>query len=193
MATTQTKEQRFLRHLEPLQAALEAYCRRCVHDANEVADVLQSTIAATYRDFHLYAEGTNFRAWIFRYLHLTIQNANRKHHQTRHDELPDELAADEVWSLALDEPLHRALLDDPDVVLDCCDAVVSAAIQELPTLERSVLLLQAVGAFKYREIAEILQIPVGTVMSSLARCRLRLRQHLVDYGVARGLLKTEET
>ena len=63
---------------------------------------------------------------------------------------------------------------------------------ELPALERAALLLQALGEFKYREIAAILQVPIGTVMSGLARCRLRLRRQLIEYGKKRGLLKPEE-
>jgi RNA polymerase sigma-70 factor (ECF subfamily) len=145
-------------------------------------------VANAYRDFHLYAEGTNFRAWVFRYAHLEALNANRKHARTRHEELPADLSVEETFQLALDEPLVSALLDDPELVLDECDAVLSEAIKALPPAERSVLLLHAVGEFKYREIAEILQVPIGTVMSSLSRCRLRLRQRLVAFGQERGLL-----
>ena len=192
MGRIPARDESFLRHLEPLQGALEAYCRRSLHDPNAVPDVLQSAIANAYRDFHLYAEGTNFRAWIFRYVHLEIQNWNRKHERTQHKELPADLSVEDAWQLTLDEPLFKVLLDDPDLILDRCDAVLSEAVNALPPTERSVLLLQAVGEFKYREIADILQVPIGTVMSSLARCRLRLRQRLVAYGVERGLLKPEE-
>src|SRR5258708_7293288 len=182
-----------MRHLEPLQGALEAYCRRCLHDANAVRDVLQSTVANAYRDFHLYVEGTNFRAWIFRYTHLEILNCNRKHARTRHEELPADLSIEDAWTMALDEPLLGLLLDDPDPLLDQCDAVVAQAVRELASLERAVLLLQAIGEFKYREIAEILQVPIGTVMSTLARSRVSLRQRLVQYGEEHGLLKPGET
>lgn len=181
-----------MRHLEPLQGALEAYCRRCLRDRNALADVLQSAVGNAFRDFHLYVEGSNFRAWIFRYLHLEIQNCNRKHERTKHEELPAELSVEDAWNLALDEPLFKVLLDDPEAVLDQCDAALAQAVRELSLLERAVLLLQAIGEFKYREIADILQVPIGTVMSSLARCRVRLRQRLVHYGEEQGLLKPEE-
>jgi len=186
------KAERFLRHLEPLQGVLEAYCRRSLHDPGGVSDVLQNAIASTFRDFHLYAEGTNFRAWVFRYLHLEIQNWNRKYRRDRHDDLPADLSVEETWELVLNEPLLQVLLDDPDVVLDECDAVLAEAVRSLAPLECSILLLHAIGEFKYREIADILQVPIGSVMSSLARCRLRLRQRLVAYGEERGLLKPEE-
>ena len=192
MADNQDKARRFLRHLEPLQSALEAYCRRSLYDLNGVLDVIQNAVASTFRDFHLYVEGTNFRAWIFRYVHLEIQNANRKHRRDRHEELSADLSVEEAWSLVLDEPLLHVLLDDPDVILDECDSMLAEAIWSLAPQERSILLLQAIGEFKYREIAEILQVPIGTVMSGLSRCRLRLREQLVNFGEERGLLKPEE-
>jgi RNA polymerase sigma-70 factor (ECF subfamily) len=192
LAEDVSKAERFLRHLEPLQAALEAYCRRSVYDPNGVLDVLQSAVASTYRDFHLFVEGTNFRAWVFRYVHLEIQNANRKHRRDRHETLPAGLSVEEAWNLALDEPLLQVLLADPDAILDECDTALAQAIWGLAPQERSILLLQAIGEFKYREIAEILQVPVGTVMSGLSRCRLRLRERLVKFGEERGLLRREE-
>ena len=192
MPKDHAKTERFMRHLEPLQGALESYCRRSLRDRNAIADVLQSAVGNAFRDFHLYAEGSNFRAWIFRYVHLEIQNWNRKHDRTKHEELPAELAVEDAWELALNEPLFKVLLDDPEAVLDQCDAALAQAIGDLATVERAVLLLHGIGEFKYREIAEILQVPIGTVMGSLARCRLRLRQQLVEYGAELRLLKPEE-
>jgi RNA polymerase sigma-70 factor (ECF subfamily) len=189
LADRSAKAETFLQHLEPLRGALEAYCRRSLQDRNEVLDVLQSAIANAYRDFHLYAQGTNFRAWIFRYLHLEVLSHNRRHGQTRHGKLPDDLAASEAFSQAPDEPLFEVLLDDPDLVLEQCDAAVAEAIRDLSPLERGAVLLLAIGEFKYREIADILQVPIGTVMSSLSRCRSRLRQRLVQFAEQRGLLK----
>jgi RNA polymerase sigma-70 factor (ECF subfamily) len=182
------KTERFMRHLEPLQGALEAYCRRSLRDRNAVADALQSAVGIAFRDFQLYVEGSSFRAWIFRYVHLEIQNCNRKYERTRHEELPTELPVQDAWEFSLDEPLFKALLDDPEAVLDQCDAALAQAIQELAPMERSILLLQAVGEFKYREIADILQVPIGTVMSNLSRSRLRLRKRLIEHGEKLGLL-----
>lgn len=189
MNKRRAKAENFMRHLDPLQGALEAYCRRSLHDPNSARDVLQSAVANAFRDFHLYVEGTNFRAWIFRYTHLEVLNCNRKQARMRHEELPADLSVEDAWQLALDEPLLKVLLDDPDPVLDQCDAVLAQAVRELAPLDRAVLLLQAIGEFKYREIAEILQVPIGTVMSTLARSRVRLRQRLVQYGQAHGLLE----
>ena len=180
-----------MRHLGPLQGVLEAFVRRALRDPNAVGDVLQSAIAAAFRDFQLYVEGTNFRAWIFRFVHLEVLSSNRKLARTRLAPLPDEVAREDNWEAAIDEPLFRELLDDPDPILERCDEALSKADRELPPTERDVLLLRAIGEFKYREIADVLQIPLGTVMSNLARSRVRLRQGLIEHGKKAGLFRRE--
>jgi RNA polymerase sigma-70 factor (ECF subfamily) len=187
------KAENFLEHLGPLRGPLEAYCRRSLRDRNEVQDVLQSAVGNAFRDFDLYVQGSNFRAWIFGYVHREILNHNRRALRGHHEELIGEVAADEGWALASDEELSRALLEDPDLVLERCDAEVAQAVRDLSTVERAVLLLQSIGDFKYREIAEILKVPIGTVMSTLSRCRGRLRERLARYGLEHGLLPRERT
>jgi RNA polymerase sigma-70 factor (ECF subfamily) len=179
---------RFLRHLEPLQPALEAYCRRCIRDPNAVEDVLQEAVGKAFRDFHLYAEGTNFRAWIFRYLNLEIYAGNRAFHRERREAIRDEPTVEEVWEHAIDEPLLERLLDEPERILSHCDDALAKAVVELSPLERSVLLLRAIGQFKHREMADILEVPMGTIMSALSRARARLRLSLAEYAREHGLL-----
>ncbi|WP_158633460.1 RNA polymerase sigma factor [Tautonia sociabilis] len=178
-----------MRHLGPLRGALEAYCRRSLRDRGEVGDVLQAAVANAYRDFDLYVEGTNFRAWIFRYINGEILNANR-----RSGRAPQvmgskvEVLVEPTWQMPADAPLVEALRDDPDAVLEQCDEVLAEAVRGLPPQEQAVVLLRAIGEFKYREMAEILGIPLGTVMTSLSRARQRLRERLADFGGERGLL-----
>jgi RNA polymerase sigma-70 factor (ECF subfamily) len=188
-----TKAERFWKHLEPLQGALERYCRHFVQDASTVEDVLQSAVTTAFRDFDLFAEGTNFRAWIYRYLNLEIRAANRMTLARPYLELVEEPIADDEWILAFDEAHFAALLQSPERVLECCDDVLAAATRELNWLERSTLLLKAVGGFKYREISEILKLPMGTVMSALSRARQRLRHTLAEYGREHGLLTPEQS
>jgi RNA polymerase sigma-70 factor (ECF subfamily) len=180
---------RFMNHLRPLQRRLEAYAGRILWDRQAVADVLQSAVAAAFRDFDLYAEGTNFPAWIFAYLHRESQNANRKYRRDVHEDLPEALPANIASVDPAEElPIQHGLLADPDVVIDQCDAVLAEGLRMLRPVERSVLLLHAIGEFKYREIAEILKVPIGTVMSALARSRNRLRTNLAKFGDQKGLL-----
>lgn len=190
MRSDSEKAERFLRHLEPLQGALEAYARRQLNDPGQVEDTLQSVLALAFRDFDLYAEGTNFRAWIFRYLNLEILGRNRRT-QRRPRLLSEELPADDAWETFAAEPTVRQLLEAPEAVLEHCDEALAEALRQLDETERAVLLLRAVGEFKYREIAEILEVPIGTVMSHLSRSRARLRRWLADFGVERGLLKRD--
>jgi DNA-directed RNA polymerase specialized sigma24 family protein len=96
---------------------------------SEATASLQSAVANTFRDFHRYVEGTTFRAWKFRYVHLEIQNSNRKHHRDRHEDLPADLSIEGTWDLVLNEPLLDVLLDAPDAVLDECDDALATAVR----------------------------------------------------------------
>lgn len=183
------KTDRFVKHLEPLQGVLEAFCRRSLRDRNDVADVLQSAVANAFRDFDLYAEGTNFRAWIFRYVSFEVLNRNRGAARRTTVELPPELpAAPGGHASWIDDTAMDRLLEAPEIVLDECDEALSRAVLELSEMERGIFLLRAIGEFKYREIAEILEVPMGTVMGLLSRSRDRLRCSLFDYARTHGLL-----
>jgi RNA polymerase sigma-70 factor (ECF subfamily) len=170
---------------------LEAYCRKSLRDASAAGDVLQSAVAAAFGDFHLYAEGTNFRAWMFRYVSREVLNRNRASSRSRTVELTEEsLATPPAIDLAAGErDLLDQLLEEPGAILESFDGAVSTAVRGLPDMERQIMLLRALGEFKYREIAEILDVALGTVMSHLSRARERLRQQLVEYGRAEGWLK----
>jgi RNA polymerase sigma-70 factor (ECF subfamily) len=184
----------FMRHLGPLQRALEAYCRRSLLQSSDVSDVLQASIANAYRDFHLYVEGSNFRAWVFRYLNGEILNANRRQaRQPQSLEWVSDIPDDETRPSSMEGPFADALRNDPDEVLEQCDQALAEAVRNLPAQERSVFLLRSIGEFKYREIAEILGVPLGTVMTWLSRSRLRLRAQLEEFGRSRGLLRADET
>lgn len=183
-ASSRDKSERFLKHLEPLQRAATAYCRRALIDRSILADVLQSAVMNAFRDFDLYAEGTNFRAWLFRYVNHEIRNRNRATDRKLESELPDDLVA----VAGHESPDVQRLLDSPEVILDLCDEAVAQAVQRLPEQQRSIFLLRAVGEFQYREIAEILDVPIGTVMGLLARARERLRSHLSEYAQEHRLL-----
>ncbi len=191
--THEERVRRFLQHLEPLKAALEAYCRRSVRDPNAVEDVLQEAIGKAFRDFQLYAEGTNFRSWMFHYLTLEIYAGNRAYQRQRFEPIAEDVAAERVWDEALDEPLVERLLEQQERVLSHCDQALATAIYSLGPLERSALLLRVIGQFKHREVAEILETPIGTIMSALSRARTRLRLELADFGREHGLLGSESS
>lgn len=156
-------------------------------DRNAVADALQSAVMNAFRDFDLYAEGTNFRAWLFRYVNHEVLNRNRAAARHPNAELSEDVAAGS-GGIAEQTPNIDRLLDSPEIVLDLCDDALAQAVLRLPDQQRSIFLLRAVGEFPYREIAEILDIPIGTVMGLLARARERLRSHLFEYAKQNRLL-----
>lgn len=186
-----TKAERFVAHLEPLQRQLCVYCSRALNRRDESEDVLQSAVANAFRDFDKYSEGTNFKAWMFRYVTLEILNRNRS--VSRLAVPSGSLEPVHEPALHIDSFRLETLLDAPEIVLDHCDDVVAICIRQLTELERRILLLGAVGDFKYREIAEILDIPIGTVMGLLSRARNQLRAGLLEYGRDNGLLSKGDT
>lgn len=186
-----TKAERFVAHLEPLQRQLSVYCARALNRRDELEDVLQSAVANAFRDFDKYSEGTNFKAWIYRFVTLEILNRNRAAGRLAVPSGSHEPAHEPA--LHIDSFRLETLLDAPEIVLDHCDDVVAVCVRQLTELERKILLLRAVGDFKYREIAEILDIPIGTVMGLLSRARNQLRTGLLEYARDNGLFRKGDT
>ena len=183
----------FVEHLKPLQGALEAYCRRSVYRSAEAEDVLQNAVMKAFRDFDRYAEGSCFRAWMFKYLTLEILAGNRSIRRHAHERLSDEPTVDLADVLRLDPPSPQQLVDAPQLALEHCDDALADAVWELRPLERSSLLLHAIGEFKYREIADILDLPIGTIMSHLSRARQRVRERLADWAREHNVVARRKT
>jgi RNA polymerase sigma-70 factor (ECF subfamily) len=176
----------FLELLQPLQRPLEVYCRRMLRNTALVEDVIQSAVAAAFAQFDRYAQGTNFKAWIFRFVTLEIFNRNRKQEPLSLGDIPTDLPATESWGLVALESTFAAMLDDPDVILEYFDDIIVGALQRLAPLERAVLLLRAIGDFSYKEMHELLSIPLGSVIGYLSRARQRLRLALAEYAADHG-------
>jgi RNA polymerase sigma-70 factor (ECF subfamily) len=181
------KSAAFMALLQPLQRQLEVYCRRMLRDRSGVEDVLQAAVLTAFSQFDRYAEGTNFRAWMFRFVTLEAFNRNRKREAAPWGEFPLEVAVEPEEFPAPDD-LAALLVGRPGVFMEQLDGLVADALGQLPPAERTVLLLRAVGEFSYQEIHHILSIPVGSVMGYLSRARLKLRQSLAGYAAERGLL-----
>lgn len=177
---------RYLELLQPLQRQLEAYCRRALSNPSLVEDVLQTVVAKTFADFERFEQGTNFRAWIFRYLHHEVLACNRR--EWKAPSAVEQPPAMPGWEQLITEQAFDDLLTRSDEILDQCDDILANAVRQLPETERAVFLLRAIGEFKHAEIAEMLSIPVGTVMSHLSRVRAALRFRLLDYARERGHL-----
>ena len=164
---------------------------RMTRNASDAEDLVQETYLKAYRGFAGFEEGTNLRAWLFRILTNTYINSYRSKKRR-----PDETELDEVEDFYLYRRMGsleaaRASRSAEDELMDYfTDAEVQAAIDALPETYRLAVLLSDVDGLSYKEIAEDLDIPIGTVMSRLHRGRKALQKQLHDFALERGLAET---
>lgn len=170
---------RFVRDVLPLVDQLYRAALRYTRRPADAEDLVQETMVKAYSGFHRFADGTNVRAWLFRIMTNAWISSYRSA-QRRPDEV---LAADvaEVWPTA---PKNASA--ELAVLEAMGDDEVRDALQALPEGQRLVVYYADVEGFRYKEIAEILGVPLGTVMSRLHRGRSNLRALLVDVAAARG-------
>ena len=155
----------------PLFDALYNFARWLVHDSNDAEDLVQETYLKALRSFASFQPGTNFRAWIYQILRNNFLSSRSKREQRMTVAIDSEEDGPE---LAVDtETPERILMDR------FSSQLVQRAIDDLPVHYRETLLLCEVEEMSYREIAEILTIPIGTVMSRLARARKAVRESLL--------------
>ncbi|MDA1232866.1 MAG: sigma factor, partial [Planctomycetota bacterium] len=124
-----SKAERFVAHLEPLQRQLSVYCVRVLNRRDELEDTLQSAVANAFRDFDKYSEGTNFKAWIYRY--VTLESLNRNRSSKDLAVSIDQYATSAESVLPIDSFRIEALLEAPETVLDHCDDVVAVCVKQL--------------------------------------------------------------
>ena len=145
-------------------------------NAHDAEDVAQEAVLRAFQSFDGF-RGTDGRAWLLAIVRNTAYTWLRRNR-------PHELAP-------LDEELHAAacgtLNPETILMLDADTQLIRQALEDLPVEFREVMVLREMEGLSYKEIAEIAAIPIGTVMSRLARGRRRLQASLTDFGVARGL------
>jgi RNA polymerase sigma-70 factor (ECF subfamily) len=156
---------------------------RMTRHAADAEDLVQETYLRAYRGFGSFEQGTNLKAWLYRILTNTFINRYRAAKRR-----PDETDLEEVEDLYLYRRLGglegaRASRSAEDELLD-----VLTAVESLPENFRLAVLLADVEGFSYKEIAEILDIPIGTVMSRLHRGRRALQKRLYEFAAGRGLV-----
>ncbi len=172
---------------------LFAAARRMTRNNSDAEDLVQETLLKGYRAYSSFEAGTNLRAWLFRIMTNTFINKYR-----RDARRPDEVDLGDVEDLFLyrkvgSEHSAAAARSTEDLVLDGLVAGdVKAAIEDLPETFRVPVLLADLEGFAYKEIAEILDIPIGTVMSRLHRGRKALQKSLWEYAMRRGLVPEED-
>lgn len=164
---------------------------RMTRNPADAEDLVQETFLRAYRSYASFEEGTNLRAWLFRILTNTYINAYRAKQRR-----PQETDLGDVEDLYLYRRLGRidqAAMSAEDQLLDLfTDDEVKAALEELPDTFRLPVLLADVEDFSYKDIAEVLDIPIGTVMSRLHRGRKAMHRRLYEFAQARGLVLPDD-
>ncbi len=165
---------------------------RLARNRADAEDLVQETLLRAFRGYHTFQEGTNLRAWMFRILTNTFINEYR-----RRSRRPMETEFDEGGELtayrsnAYEQVRSWARAPEDQIIEQIFESDIVDAIEDLPVIYRIPVLLADVEGLSYKEIAQTLDLPMGTVMSRLHRGRNTLRKVLWEYASKRGLTPAE--
>jgi RNA polymerase sigma-70 factor (ECF subfamily) len=182
-------DQRFEAEVMPMLPSMYSGALRLTRNPTDAEDLVQETFLRAYRGFAGFEPGTNLKAWLYRILMNTFINTYRKKQRE-----PQTISEDEVE----DWYLYSKMVDggaepsaETSVIEALPDEDVQAALQSLPEQFRTAVLLADVEGFSYKEIAAIMDVPIGTVMSRLHRGRKALEKRLWDVVRERGLVRDQ--
>jgi RNA polymerase sigma-70 factor, ECF subfamily len=166
---------------------------RMTRNPADAEDLVQETFLKAYRSFDRFEEGTNLRAWLYRILTNTFINSYRA--SKRRPEKADVEDVEDLYLYRRLDGLHADLgrSAEEEVLDNITDDEVKTAIESLPENFRIAVLLADVEGFSYKEIADITDVPIGTVMSRIHRGRRALQKALTEYAAAGGLVASTDT
>ncbi|CAB4868984.1 unannotated protein [freshwater metagenome] len=195
MTTTETAEeraQRFERDAMPYIDQLYGAAMRMTRNPTDAEDLVQETYLKAFGAFTSFTEGTNLKAWLFRILTNTYINIYRKKQRQPYQSATDDLTDGQLHEA--ESHTARGLRSAETEALDrLADSDVVEALAAIPEDFRLAVYLVDVEGFAYKEAAEIMGTPVGTVMSRLHRGRKLLRASLTDYAIERGFVTAAST
>ncbi|MGA7207255.1 MAG: sigma-70 family RNA polymerase sigma factor [Specibacter sp.] len=186
--SVEDRRARFERDAMQYVDQLYSAAMRMARNPSDAEDLVQEAYTKAFSAFHQYKPGTNLKAWLYRILTNTYINLYRKRQR---EPLQSNADAIEDWQLARAEShTSRGLRSaEADALDHLPDSDVKSALQAIPEEFRLAVYFADVEGFAYKEISEIMNTPIGTVMSRLHRGRKLLRDMLADYAVERGYAK----
>ena len=180
-------EARFEADALPLLNSLYSAALRLTRNPSDAEDLIQETYLRAFRAFHQFEAGTNLKAWLYRILTNTFINSYRKKQREPQTISDDEVEEWYLYSKMSEEGMEPSA--ESTVLESLPDEDVQEALSSLPEQFRIAVLLADVEGFSYKEIAEITDVPIGTVMSRLHRGRKALEKRLWEVVRERGLVR----
>jgi len=183
---------KFVEEALPFAQSLYGAALNLTRNPSDAEDLVQETFLKAFRSYDSFKEGTNLKAWLYRILMNTFINMyrakQRRPQETQVEDIGDFYLYHRLGEAA---PAEAARSAEEELLNTFTDDAVKKAMEELPEPFRLAVYLADVEGFSYKEIAEIMDVPIGTVMSRLHRGRKALQAKLYEYAMERGLISAE--
>jgi RNA polymerase sigma-70 factor (ECF subfamily) len=174
----------------PFMDSLYSTAYRMSRNKQDAEDLIQETYLRAYKYYDKFQEGTNFKAWLFKILKNTFINRYRKRQRRPLQNSFDDIEDAFEWKLQESPLFARGKTPEEDLMEGALDQDVKRALEALPVDYRIAVELADLQGLSYREIADRLEIPLGTVMSRLYRGRRKLEAVLLRYGREHGYIRS---